>query len=264
MPIQQSKGAMRGTVAAPGLYLGTDTTTGLYQIGNGNVGLSIGGTKLLDFSSATVALTGALTTTGDGSVGGRLGVGAAASATYPLNLVQNDNNFVRYLTSNSRVWRQGGSGANAVGGTFALVDDSASSIRWKVDQYGTHDFGAGVYQGAHDDSSFTVYVNPDIGNLAGMNFAKVFIWTSPFANGANGDLIEIATGEDHDGTYRVIYTLVNGVKAASATSFSVTNAGYTATWSATAGAGYITVYVGASPMVAYVKSWVHVFSGYSL
>jgi len=57
MPIQQSKGAMPGTVAAPGLYLGTDTTSGLYQIGNSNVGLSIGGTKILDFSSSAVAVS---------------------------------------------------------------------------------------------------------------------------------------------------------------------------------------------------------------
>ena len=261
MPIQQSKGAMPGTVAAPGLYLGTDTTSGLYQIGNGNVGLSIGGTKLLDFSSATVALTGALTTTGNGSVGGRLGVGAAASATYPLNLAQNDNNFVRYYAGNSRVWRKGATGVSAVLGTFSLVDDSAGYNRHIVDQYGNHDFGYGVNQGSHDDSSFNVYVATDNGNPSYLAFAKIFIWTSPYANGANGDLIELVVGGDHDGTFRIVYTYVNGVKAASATSFSVTNAGYTATWTATAYGTYVTMYCGSSPMVAYVKSWVHLFSG---
>ena len=64
MPIQQVRGHFPGTVAAPGLYLGTDTTSGLYQIGNGNIGLSIGGTKLLDLSSGAVAITGNTTITG--------------------------------------------------------------------------------------------------------------------------------------------------------------------------------------------------------
>lgn len=53
-----------GTVAAPSFYLGTDTGTGLYRIGANNLGLSINGTKLLDFSSAVMALTG------DGTVSG--------------------------------------------------------------------------------------------------------------------------------------------------------------------------------------------------
>lgn len=50
-----------GTVSAPGLIFGADTTTGWYRIGANNYGLSISGTKLLDCSAAALAVTGTLT-----------------------------------------------------------------------------------------------------------------------------------------------------------------------------------------------------------
>ena len=50
-----------GTVAAPSIYLATDTGTGFYRIGANNNGYSVSGTKLLDFSSALLAITGAAT-----------------------------------------------------------------------------------------------------------------------------------------------------------------------------------------------------------
>tara|TARA_R110000868_G_scaffold285682_5_gene546154 strand:- start:4271 stop:5128 length:858 start_codon:yes stop_codon:yes gene_type:complete len=50
-----------GTVGAPSIYLSTDTTTGLYRIGANNDGFAISGTKLLDFGSALLGVTGALT-----------------------------------------------------------------------------------------------------------------------------------------------------------------------------------------------------------
>mgnify|MGYP003632750017 CR=1 FL=1 len=50
-----------GTVAAPSIYLSTDTGTGFYRIGANNTGFAISGTKLLDFSSALFAVTGAAT-----------------------------------------------------------------------------------------------------------------------------------------------------------------------------------------------------------
>ena len=50
-----------GTVAAPSIYLSTDTGTGFYRIGANNNGYSVSGTKLLDFSSALFAITGAAT-----------------------------------------------------------------------------------------------------------------------------------------------------------------------------------------------------------
>ena len=55
--------AANGTVAAPGYTFGSDADTGFYRIGADNVGLAIGGTKILDISSTGVAITGQLTTT---------------------------------------------------------------------------------------------------------------------------------------------------------------------------------------------------------
>ncbi len=51
-----------GTVGTPGLNFSADTDTGLYRIGSNNVGLSLGGTKYIDFSTTTpLAVTGAAT-----------------------------------------------------------------------------------------------------------------------------------------------------------------------------------------------------------
>lgn len=66
---QSLTGAIRfasGTAAAPSITFGSDTDCGLYRIGADNVGLAIGGTKILDISSTGVAITGAVTSTGAG------------------------------------------------------------------------------------------------------------------------------------------------------------------------------------------------------
>lgn len=52
-----------GTVAAPSLYWTTDTATGFYRIGANNIGYSYNGTKLLDFSSLLVGVTGGVSVT---------------------------------------------------------------------------------------------------------------------------------------------------------------------------------------------------------
>jgi len=51
-------------VGAPALIFGADSLSGLYRIGTNNIGLTINGTKLLDMSSAAVAITGTLSATG--------------------------------------------------------------------------------------------------------------------------------------------------------------------------------------------------------
>jgi hypothetical protein len=58
----QMKGAS-GTVALPGITFSADLDCGFYRIGADNIGLAIGGTKILDISSTGVAITGQLTTT---------------------------------------------------------------------------------------------------------------------------------------------------------------------------------------------------------
>lgn len=53
-------GFFAGTVSLPGIYLGSDSATGLYRIGLNNTGFAINGTKLLDLSSGAIALVGTL------------------------------------------------------------------------------------------------------------------------------------------------------------------------------------------------------------
>jgi hypothetical protein len=69
-----------GTVAAPSIYLSTDTTTGLYRIGANNDGFAISGVKLLDLGSALLGITGALT------VSTTLGVTGAATFASTLGV----------------------------------------------------------------------------------------------------------------------------------------------------------------------------------
>jgi hypothetical protein len=124
--------------------INASTSAGLVQSADttGNLNIQSNGSTIVAVTSSGAAVTGTLSSTGDGSISGRLGVGAAASATYPLNLSQNTNNFVRFLAGSSRVWRLGADGANAGAGTFSLVDDSAGATRWTVDAAGA--FGVGT------------------------------------------------------------------------------------------------------------------------
>jgi len=59
-------------VGAPALIFGADSLSGLYRIGTNNIGLAINGTKLLDLSSATFAVTGAVTISGTLGVTGTI------------------------------------------------------------------------------------------------------------------------------------------------------------------------------------------------
>lgn len=52
-----------GTVSAPAWSFLSDTNTGVYRIGADNLGVTIGGTKILDVKSTGLAVTGNLTTT---------------------------------------------------------------------------------------------------------------------------------------------------------------------------------------------------------
>ena len=49
-----------GTVGAPSIYLGSDTTTGLYRIGANNDGFAVSGAKVLDIASTGLGITGTL------------------------------------------------------------------------------------------------------------------------------------------------------------------------------------------------------------
>lgn len=52
-----------GTAALPSISFNSDTDSGFYRIGSNNIGLSLGGTKIVDFSNTTTAFIGAISST---------------------------------------------------------------------------------------------------------------------------------------------------------------------------------------------------------
>ena len=73
--------AGNGTESLPYYTWSSDLNSGLYRIGSDNIGLSLGGTKRVDFGAATTAFTGEVTATGfTGTLDGSLGSGTPAAA----------------------------------------------------------------------------------------------------------------------------------------------------------------------------------------
>lgn len=58
-----------GSVSAPSLILNSETGTGLYRIGANNHGYAVSGAKVLDIASTGLAVTGAITATGNVGIG---------------------------------------------------------------------------------------------------------------------------------------------------------------------------------------------------
>jgi hypothetical protein len=58
-----------GTAAVPSLTYVTDSDTGIYRIGANNLGITLGGTKYVDFAANLTGFTGAITTTTTVTVG---------------------------------------------------------------------------------------------------------------------------------------------------------------------------------------------------
>lgn len=76
----QLKGA-DGTNSAPGITFGADLNTGLYRIGADNLGVTVGGTKIIDIASTGIAVTGTLSATGALSGTTITGTGALSIGT---------------------------------------------------------------------------------------------------------------------------------------------------------------------------------------
>ncbi len=99
-----------GTAALPYYSYSTDPNSGFFRIGADNVGLSLGGTKRVDFGAATTAFTGEVTGTGfTGTLDGSLGSGTPAAAV------------VTQLTS----------GGNIVSDTDSTDDLGTTGVRWR-------------------------------------------------------------------------------------------------------------------------------------
>ena len=114
----QFKGA-DGTVSAPGLTFGSDLNTGFYRIGTDNVGLSLGGTKIVDLGASTITITNGVTfatntaaITGGSVTGitdvaiadGGTGASTAAAAMDALSPVTTRGDIIyRSATTNARL-----------------------------------------------------------------------------------------------------------------------------------------------------------------
>lgn len=61
-----------GTVGAPAIAFTSDPSSGFYRIGTSNVGLSLGGTKRVDFGAANLAITTPVAIAATLSVGGQI------------------------------------------------------------------------------------------------------------------------------------------------------------------------------------------------
>ena len=132
-----------GTVAAPSIYLSTDTGTGLYRIGANNDGFAINGTKLLDLSAALVGITGAAT------VSTTLGVTGATTLSSTLNVAGTTKVTTGTLAvnSSSSVFAAGVDTVDYVKGYFTgTVNGTAGgAFAVGVGFFGTFDSGSTSY-----------------------------------------------------------------------------------------------------------------------
>ena len=81
-----------GTVSLPAITLNGDTDSGLYQIGANNLGFAVSGAKVLDISSTGLAVTGALSSTGDYKIAGT-GIYNAIATNTSLGLFADTNAY---------------------------------------------------------------------------------------------------------------------------------------------------------------------------
>jgi microcystin-dependent protein len=73
--------AASGTVAAPGVTFGADLDCGFYRIGADNVGLSLAGAKVVDYSATGVAVTGTFSASGASTLTGAVTASSTITAT---------------------------------------------------------------------------------------------------------------------------------------------------------------------------------------
>lgn len=76
--------AASGTVGSPGIAFASDLDSGIYRIGGDNIGIGVGGTKILDIASTGLAVTGTLSSTGAASVAALTAASLALTADLPI------------------------------------------------------------------------------------------------------------------------------------------------------------------------------------
>jgi microcystin-dependent protein len=73
--------AATGTVGAPGITFLGDLDSGFYRIGADNWGFALSGSKVLDLSASTVAITGNVTISGSVTAGSGIGAGTVPAGS---------------------------------------------------------------------------------------------------------------------------------------------------------------------------------------
>lgn len=217
-----------GTLAAPSIYLSTDTGTGFYRIGANNNGYSVSGTKLLDFSSALFAVTGAAT------VSTTLGVTGATTLSSTLALggtVSGGGNQINNVIIGTSTPLAGffttlsGSSTFAISGTGPHVIGGATNANRQLNITGAFVAGAG-------GEATSLWVDPTV---------------TPNANGNSGIFrISGTLVEAGSGTHGLFYGTAMVAPTITAGAASVTTAAtlYIDGPPAASGASNYSLYVG--------------------
>lgn len=118
--------AFAGTEALPGYAFATDTDTGIYRIGANNLGVTVGGVKILDVSSTGLSIVGTIVTTGGATIVGNSTITGTLGVS--SDFAVNTNKFtVAASTGNTAVaGTLGVTGAITGSSTIAGTDITAS------------------------------------------------------------------------------------------------------------------------------------------
>jgi hypothetical protein len=100
-----------GSAAIPQISFANDTDCGFYRIGANNVGLALGGAKVVDFATTGVAVTGTLSATGT--------VTLAASSAANHQIVRSVNDGFTYVSGGTAL--DAGMNIGLAGGTHATL-----------------------------------------------------------------------------------------------------------------------------------------------
>lgn len=74
-----------GAVGTPAFTFTNDPDSGLYRIGANNIGLALNGTKVVDFATTGIAITGTVSSSSNATIGGTLGVMGVTTANGIVN-----------------------------------------------------------------------------------------------------------------------------------------------------------------------------------
>ena len=131
--------ASNGAVGSPSVTFASDTNTGLYRIGADNIGISAGGTKIVDVSTTAVGITGTLTASG------------AVTASSTANVVGN------FSVATNKFNVTAASGNTSVAGTLTVtgVADFADGTNSLPSIANTGDLNTGIYFPAADEVGVT-------------------------------------------------------------------------------------------------------------